>query len=608
MLRVADLLRGGPVPHGTGDADGGPTPPDRHEAARTLCPGDPEPAPGAWRAAWADVLAEDRASLSRAGLGWVLTRLASGAVPGVDLLEVGCERLRLSRVTCDAAESGPRTPRITERSWSELPLMSAVLPAERARRLLLLAGAGPQGAAAPTASLGTALHDALCTALAGVLRAASRDEAVPLVLAVRAAGWQPLERAAESVRADSGALLCLRLPAHWPAAPDDLTAELPLPSTVWLAAAHGDGGSAAVGLVRRPLFPAGSRAGDRAPAGRDVEVAVSAPPAGAGPAVAAVVRGPAGEPAVDWRPVRMDRLALAPGSGTTLAYSLHAGHRVELRCAARHEPEATAWADLAAATARQPVQPYPVDLLLAVEIAGPRADGGGVVEARLREAAAVVTAVRAAVGDEPGLRVGLFGYRDHDPLHRPGDHDPVVHRVGMCTAAEAVRVLASWHPHPLRHDFATGLEHLPGEIRAWRHLWRADSHRVLLTVGSRPPHPPARPPRVVQRGAPVRICPDRLDWQSELRAARRHEDIVCLAVVDEPAWMGDPRAEPHLTQWAQYAWHAFGAEGRFSAGHDPERIAAAVTGPALCPPHGGTPVRLVVAGGPAGDWHHAVAG
>lgn len=246
--------------------------------------------------------------------------------------------------------------------------------------------------------------------------------------------------------------------------------------------------------------------------------------------------------------------------------------------------------------------------MVAVEVSGPQSDGGTAVEERLQEAAAVVIAVQDAVGGDDTLRVGLIGYRDHDPLHGPRDHDPVVHRVGMSAAPDAARALESWRPCPLRHDFATGLEHVPGELPGWRHQWRADSHRVLLVVGSRPPHPRARPPQVLRRGAPVRICPDRLDWQAELDAARHHEGVACVAVVDEPAWMDELVGEPHLAHWADHAWGAFGTEGRFDAGHDPRQIAAVVAAPSLCLPQDGAPIRLVVADGTTADWQHAVAG
>ncbi|MFJ2717894.1 hypothetical protein [Streptomyces sp. NPDC087437] len=601
-LRVADLLAGGPAARDTeqdGERSDRPAPPDRYAVARLLSATAPPPA---WRSAWEDVLAQERARRSRAGLGWVLTRLASGDFPALDVLEVGCERLRLHRLAYAPGATGPEPIRLAETSWTKLAPVSAALPQERPSRLFLLAG----GADDAAAGVGAALR----SSLAAFVRSTHRDATEPLVLAVRAAGWQPLERAAEAVRAQSGALLCLRLPAHWPLAPEDLTAELPLRTTVWLAAAQVDGASGTVDLVRRPLFPAGSRADDRTAAGPVVRVPVTAPPPGAttGESVVAVVSAGRDEPASRWRSLRIDRLELPPGSRTTLSYSLRGRSRVELGYDGHHEPETSPWTALASSTPRQLSRPCPVDLMVAVEVSGPQADGGTAVEERLQEAAAVVTAVQDAVGGEDTLRVGLIGYRDHDPLHRPRDHDPVVHRVGMSAAPDAARALESWRPCPLRHDFATGLEHVPGELPGWRHQWRTDSHRVLLVVGSRPPHPRARPPQVLRRGAPVRICPDRLDWQAELDAARRHEGVACVAVLDEPAWMDELVGEPHLAHWADHAWGAFGTEGRFIAGHDPRQIAAAVAAPALCLPQDGAPIRLVVADGTAADWQHAVAG
>ncbi|MFJ8199370.1 hypothetical protein [Streptomyces sp. NPDC096152] len=609
-LRVADLLAGGPAARvagaveddGTGD-DALPPPPDLRGVRELVADAGSSHAGNARQSGWNDVLAQERARLSRAGLGWLLTRLAAGTFPALDVLEIGCERLRLSRLSYDATGTGPDVHRLAESSWTELAPTASGLPHDRPRRLFLLAGGAETDPVAPAAAA------PLRAALDAFLRVNPRDGR-PLAVVVRASGWGPVEQAAEEARRDAGALLCLRLSAHWPPSPDDLTAEVPLRRTVWLAAAQVDGGSGTVRLVRRPLFPAGSRADDRDAAAAVVRVPVTAPPHGAttGESVAAVVAAGLDEPASRWRSLRLDRLELPPGSRTVLRYALHGRNRVELRYDGHHEPDASPWSALASGTPRQLSRPRPVDLVVAVEVAGPQGDGGTAVEERLQEAAAVVTAVEDAVGGEDVLRVGLIGYRDHAPLDRPGDHDPVVHRTAMSAAPDAGRTLGTWRPHPLRHDFATGLEHVPRELSAWRHLWRPGSHRVLLVVGSRPPHPRTRPPRVLRRGAAVRICPDRLEWRDELHAARHYEGVVCVAVVDEPAWMDDLQGEPHLAHWAEGAWDAFGAEGRFGAGHDPRLIASAVAAPALCLPADGAPIRLVVADGAAGEWQHAAAG
>ncbi|MFJ9542507.1 hypothetical protein ACIRPX_35360 [Streptomyces sp. NPDC101225] len=603
-LRVADQLAAGSG--GAGDQNGGgdssrAIPPLGRQVIALVAETGPGPTHHDWRSAWRSVRDEQRLRLTRAGLGWTLTRFASGALPALDVLEVGCERLRMSRLTHAPAAPVPELIRLAESSWTALAPAADVLPPERASRLFALAG----GARHAPAGVDKALHEAL----AAFVRANRRDTTHPLLVVVRATGWWPVERAAEAVRTQAGVLLSLRLSARWPVAPEDLVAELPLRATVWLAAARVDGGSGAVALVRRALFPAGSRA-DGTTAGPVAHVPVTAAPydVTGGESIAAVVTAGHDEPPAQWLPLRVDRLRLSPGSRTTLSYALRGHQAVELRHAGHHSPEPTPWPHLAAATPRQLPRPRPLDLMVAVEIAGSQVDGGTAVEERLHEAAAVVTAVQDAVGTEDALRVGLIGYRDHDPLHRSGENDPVVHRLGMSTAPDAVHGLGSWRPSPLRHDFATGLEHIPRELFGWRHLWRPGSQRVLLVVGSRPPHPRVRPPQVLRRGAAVRICPDRLDWRAELEETRHYDGLACVAVVDEPFWMDHLAGEPHLADWANHAWGEFGTEGRFSAGHDPRVIAAAVAAPALRQSQDGPPIRLVVADGAAGDWEPAAAG
>ncbi|MGW7262359.1 hypothetical protein [Streptomyces sp. NPDC054842] len=545
------------------------------------------------------------------------------------ILEVGCERLRLSRVSYDSAGAGPEMRQLTESTWSELTATDKELPAERLRRLFLLAGgtasdddgragAGRGAHASRRNSGGTATGTdgepvEIAARLGRHLHALARRSTPrtgPLLLVVRAVGWPSVERAAESFRDDDGPVLRLRLPARWPQTPGDLLAALPLRRSIWLAGARVDGVSGTVGLVRRVLFPAGSRPSDSTGAAPLVPVPVAAPPggAGAGHSVAAVVSAGREEPAVLWRPVRMDRLELPPGARVALGYRLAGPDRVEFDYSGPHEPETSPWPALALCTPRRLSRPRPVDLVLAVETAGPRADGAVAVEERLQEAAAVVAAVRDAVGDESALRVGLIGYRDHAPLDRRHHSDPLVHRVGLSPARTAEDVLAEWRGSALRHDFATGLEHVPHELAHWRDAWRPDSHRVLLVVGSRPPHPHSRPPQVLRRGAAVRICPDRLEWESALESLRHYDAVTCFAVVDEPAWMDRLAGEPHLARWAGRAWDLFGAEGRFPAGHDPRLIASAVAAPALCLPEDGSPIRLVVSDGASGDWRPATAG
>jgi hypothetical protein len=617
-LRVADLLDGDRAQDGSV-----PAVPERG-AVTDLFSGA-LPTPQVWRHAWHEVLTAESARVTTSGLSWILTSLARGAFPALEFLEIGCERIRLSRLSygSDGAEAEIRT--VAETDWTDLVPTADGLPDGRLRRLLLLAGGTdgtcvtPRTAAYVTSSPARtaagpgagamspgAVPADLAASLGRHLRAFVREWAArsaPLVLVVRAAGWSPVERAAEALNEQGEPLLRLRLPVHWPQTPGDLVAGLPLRYPIWLAGAHIDGTSGTVGLVRRLLFPAGSRPAEPA-AGPVVRVPVAAPPgaATAGHSVAAVVSAGEGEPPSRWRPVRVDRLELSPGARVTLRYRLTGPGRVEFDYEGRHEPETSPWAALAVHTPRRLSRPRPVDLVLAVETAGPQADGGVAVEERLQEAAAVVAAVRDAVGDDTVLRVGLIGYRDHAPLDRRHHSDPLVHRVGLSSATSAAKELADWQRTALRHDFATGLEHVPHELAHWSTVWRPESHRVLLVLGSRPPHPHSRPPQVLRRGAAVRICPDRVEWERALESLRHYDGVHCVAVVDEPSWMDRLAGEPHLAQWANRAWDLFGAEGRFAAGHDPRFIASAVAAPALCRPEDGTPIRLVVTDGAGGDW------
>ncbi|MFG2308771.1 hypothetical protein ACGFS9_08770 [Streptomyces sp. NPDC048566] len=605
--------------------------PPASDAVAALLP-DGRPEPRLWRRAWHDVVAERKARVTTAGLGWLLTSLASARIPSLHILEVGAEHVRLSNVAYGADGPGPQVRHLAGTGPAESPS-----PAGRLARLFLLAGgttalaagaptggapfrpadaggpgsqdgAGPGNADAstdPTAALGRRLD---------LLLRQAGPRTGPLLLVVRAAGWPLVERAADTLRSGDAPVVRLRLPARWPAAPDDLLSGLPLRHPVWLAGAHVDGSCGTVALMRTVLFPAGSRpagpTGTRTAPGADVRVPVTAPPGGnpAGQPLAAVVSARRDEPASHWRTLRTDRLELAPRARATLRYRLVGPGRVELHYDGPHTSDASDWASLALQTPRRLSRPRPVDLVLAVEIAGPQADGGVAVEERLQEAAAVVAAVRDAVGEEDSLRVGLIGYRDHAPLDRPHHSDPLVHRVALSPPRAAEQVLGGWHRSVLRHDFATGLEHVPQELSAWRDAWRPDSHRVLLTVGSRPPHPRSRPPQVLRRGAAVRICPDRLEWEAALRSVRHDDGVTCLAVIDEPTWMDRLAGEPHLARWADRAWDLFGAEGRFAAGHDPRSIASAVTAPALGRPEDGTPIRLVACDGAGGDWLPAAAG
>lgn len=540
-----------------------------------------------WRAALRKVREEERRHLPPAGRGWLATALAGGEMAAATFLEFGCEKIRVSRVTGDTGDDFPSSDVLFEAEW-RVPQPGDASPAGgspqpggasspgagdpaggRIRRLFELASGKPTAE-----EIDRPLGRTLDRALRRLPEPPDRGD-TPVVVAVRAAGWTCLERAVERL-APRTPLLWLRLPAGWPAGgPDDLLAPTPLRRTLWFAAAHVQPSTGAVQVVRRPLFPAGSTAtvpGARS-AGPLAEVRVRAPSDGEEQprACAVVVTGALEDAPADWQAVRADRLLLPAAGPATLRYRLDGPGRVRLLYDGGHRPESTAWSTLVDRLPRRLAPPLPLDLVLAVETAVRRRQGAAQLATRVRRAKAVVEAVRDGSRHPESLRVALIGYRDHLPLAGPGDTSPLHYRTGFHPVTAALRILDEWEPSPLHHDFATGLEHVPYELRSWQDRWRPGSLRGLIVVGSRPPHPHSRPPQAVRRRAPVRVCPDRLDWGAMLSRLRHEQRLHCLALVDEPDWMDDD-GEPLVARWARQAWAHIGTQGCFDAHEDPRRV------------------------------------
>ncbi|MGW7423017.1 hypothetical protein ACWGJB_23730 [Streptomyces sp. NPDC054813] len=523
--------------------------------------------PERWRAALRKIREQERWHLFPAGRGWLATALAGGEIAEATFVECGCERIRISRVTGDTGDAFPSSDVLFEAEWDTLPAGAGDRSAGRIRRLFELASGKPTAE-----EFDRTLGQTLARARRRLPEPLAGD--IPLVVAVRAAGWTCLEQAVERL-APPTALLWLRLPAGWPDGPDDLLAPTPLRRTLWFAAARVQPSTGAVQVVRQPLFWAGSTAPvpGRGPAEQLAEVQVQAHSDGGEQphAGAVVVTGPVEDAPADWHAVRADRLVLPATGQATLRYRLDGPGRVRLLYEGGHRPESTAWTTLVDRLPRRLAPPIPLDLVLAVETAVRRRQGAAQLAARVRRAKAVVEAVRDGTRHPESLRVALIGYRDHMPLAGPGDTSPLHYRTGFCPVTSALRILEEWEPSPLHHDFATGLEHVPHELHSWQGRWRPGSLRGLIVVGSRPPHPHSRQPQAVRRRAPVRVCPDRLDWVAALARLRHEQQLSCLALVDEPDWMDDD-GEPLVARWARQAWAHIGAQGCFDAHEDPERV------------------------------------
>ncbi|GGX44505.1 hypothetical protein [Streptomyces fructofermentans] len=566
----------------------------------------------AWRTALGRAEARRGERRRTRGLGWLSTALVGGEINAATVVEIGCEKVRVSRLWCGADDGLPDTTLLFEAEWNgdhaDVPdgsRKTRETPETRAGENRI----GHLFAIARGIRTSEDIGDAVDRALrsAPLPRPAPARTSEPLVVVVRAAEWTAVEDAAARVDALRPAILWLRLPVGWPRhGPVDLLDGAPLRRALWFVATRVDGSTGAVDLARTPLFPAGSTsAGPGSADGQPpvAEVRVARPPSAGAPArhsAFVVTARPADEPA-DWLPVRADRVVLPVGAQTTLRYRLDAPGRMGLLFDGAHDPETTPWHLVVRHLPRRLYAPQPVDLVVAVETAGRRGDGEAQLADRLKRAQAVISATDAAVPDAHALRVGLIGYRDHRPLAGPGDRTPIHYSAGLRDAEAAARLLADWQHSPLHHDFATGLEHVPDELHTWHRQWRPDSLRVLLVVGARPPHPYGRPPQAVRRRARVRVCPDRFDWESSLAVLRHQQELRCLALVDPPDWMAED-AEPLVAEWARRAWTHFGRQGFFTVGDSPERVVETLLSSTRRSGDGTPPPMLVGAAGPSESW------
>src|SRR5262249_54836603 len=159
----------------------------------------------------------------------------------------------------------------------------------------------------------------------------------------------------------------------------------------------------------------------------------------------------------------------------------------------------------------------------------------------------------------------LLGYEDHQ-IDREGSQVPLtrlVRRQRLDAPEEALRTLRTWTASPRRHEFASALEEALALLEGIG--WRPGSRRVLLTVGSGPPHPHK------EQRARAFPCPNQPNWQALLEDERRRGDLRCLAVTERERWFDEPRLEPTLRQRIADAWAELGRTQRVErADVDPE--------------------------------------
>lgn len=505
-----------------------------------------------------DRIDRDRTALPQATLDEVaraeLRRLVGGETCGIAFFEVDPYGVRW--FTVDADEIG--TPRLNRAvtsalDWRAIAPSLSDDPDERSFQLAGGRGPDPVDLQAIDQALWRTLH-----------APSSRDSCWSKVLIRGTAGWSIIDRAIAVLSETGPRHVEARSPRETD--PASLVASLialaPLRHPYELALAAVDETSGEVRVETIPLFPAGATESTPAAA-----VSVAALPSDLERVSLPIVVRHGAAPD-EWHTVAVGSIALPPGASTRVTVGLAGPGSVRFSSLRDVQLDTRTWPELLALVPPRALRGGPpLDLVFAVELAGDRA----VVEQRVRLVQAAADRFASAVGST--LRVALVGYHDHVFRHDQTERSPLVHVQQLDAPGPALNALRGWElGSEVRHDYAAPAEDALAELG--RIAWRHGSRRVLVLLAGRPPHP------AVQQEDLALPCPYRLDWSSQLGAARRDSSLTCLAVTGP----GGPPADPGAARRAFAAWAELGAAGIFPLGSDPGDLpdrmlaAAGVTG------------------------------
>jgi hypothetical protein len=594
LTRLAGLARGGPV-----------QPYQLAEAARAVEAGWPPE------------------SKAPPGIMFTLSRLIAGKIDAIAFVELGADEVSVQALMADprgvpvqlASDSLPWT--------SILPL----LPASRDLRHLRMAGgvgvppdgpgryrssAGNGGAGSEDtgpAALFDAIDDAIYPALARLSAAAAAAVAermmsqpgdppgtwrggsnpshrglhrLDTVLVRRKHCWPLLDDAAKRARAVLRPVTEIVALGTQSLAQvvDGIAARAPLRYRYDLVLAEVNPHTGAVRPLGYPLFPAGLVAPpDKPPL--EVPVTVSSVPEHSEEhlALPVVVRsGPGKVPLRDESLLDMVLISASPGETVRLRARFSRPGQVKLSDAAgrvlgdspRPLPSWTSWPEiLDSGPDRIRLSAGDLDLVVVVELGGERQV--------VRERVGVVQGVVMEFLAERAARIAVLGYRDHYGRHRvdaiAGPHaredEALVVGCGLSVPSQALSVFgrqARWHAVPVHDDHAAPIEEALRMLTGDTFGWRPGARHVLLTVGSRPPHPH----RVGPEGHVALPCPHHLLWERSLRRLKSEQAVECFAVLDRPAAAG----------YARRAWDELGEHGWWrlrSPAANPPRLKEAVT-------------------------------
>jgi hypothetical protein len=279
-----------------------------------------------------------------------------------------------------------------------------------------------------------------------------------------------------------------------------------------------------LGLHSVPLFPLGASSGYHA------EVTVRCAPTDEHGTVFAVVTriGVPNGRAADRRfgLIEIRSGAMAPGVHKLTAWLVRPGHtRFELA----GEPvkltrETRPWQQILGAVPDQLPSAIPVHLMCAVEVSGESKH----LRDRVNRLIKVITT--ADTGGRP-LLVSVVAYGPH-AVERTVKEEPVAVLAWAKPADRAVgalRGLEGRRPQEREYPRAAQLECALRTIAD--KVTASDGRPVLVTAGSRPPHPPR-----VDRTTEILPCPDGVSWHAELdRLFKKAKGLTLGALCDKDA-------------------------------------------------------------------------
>jgi hypothetical protein len=362
-----------------------------------------------------------------------------------------------------------------------------------------------------------------------------RVPAGAVVLVCTAPGWAVPERAADLLLRDhEGAESVRSAGAPVRGMLEELIAGSTLrqPYELVLAVVHPV--NRRVMLQTRQLFPVGAEFGD------ETTLTVRCAPSDEHGTVFAIVTWHGQEP----QRLSVDSVKLRPGRYRVRAVLAGPG-MVEFRELPGLAPDHRTWSELTdAIPAELPPRIFAVDLICGVELGG--ADPGR-VDARLHLVRSLIRMLDEECAEPDQLRVAVLGYGDHLYDSRQ-EGNRVVYGAWLSGTADALDAVDQLRHRGQGYPAATAMEdmlsHVVSQLGAATSGRRTAGRRtVLLTIGNRPPHPPAAN---LQSILP---CPHGHNWNELLRRLERTLEVSRIAVVDRtPTGSGT-------------VWHRLGADG-----------------------------------------------